>query len=126
MLFAIATLRAAAKIHQCLLENTMRLPTVFFDTTPIGRILARFSSDINGVDGMLPMTFQMVLNNGLRVSHFNVSLIFISRLYLDVLCRHQKRIAPRYATGCKTRLKGVPDSSRLSLLEDGRPVRHHR
>lgn len=76
IIYAIATLEAAHKIHKCLLENTLRLPMAFFDITPIGRILARFSSDINGVDGMLPMTFQMVLNNFLRVSdhcHRNVS-----------------------------------------------------
>lgn len=70
VIFAIATLRAAGNIHKGLLENTLKLPTVFFDVTPIGRILARFSSDINGVDSMLPMTFQMVLNNALRVSRF--------------------------------------------------------
>lgn len=78
VIFAIAMIEAASKIHKYLLENTLRLPTHFFDTTPIGRILARFSSDLNSVDGMLPMTFQMVLNNALRVSDLSLFIYLLS------------------------------------------------
>lgn len=67
VIYAIATLAAATKIHNCLLEKTLRLPMTFFDVTPVGRILGRFSSDISGVDSMLPGTFQNVLSNILRV-----------------------------------------------------------
>lgn len=45
----------------------MRLPSAFFDTTPSGRILGRFSNDINAVDQRLPMTFQQIMQNFIRV-----------------------------------------------------------
>ena len=42
-------------IHQIL-----RAPMAFFDTTPVGRILNRFSKDIYVIDEMLPRTMGYV------------------------------------------------------------------
>lgn len=70
MIFAMATLEAASKIHKCLLRNMLRLPMVFFDTTPVGRILGRFSGDIHGVDNSLPNTLQNGLGYAMKVCNF--------------------------------------------------------
>nr|CAH7713756.1 unnamed protein product [Callosobruchus chinensis] len=67
LLFAKGTIDAAVKIHRQLLHNVMRLPCAFFDITPVGRILGRFSQDINGVDMRLPNAFQMLLSTLVRV-----------------------------------------------------------
>jgi ABC-type multidrug transport system fused ATPase/permease subunit len=48
--FANAELRAASTIHNDMLHTVMRAPMAFFDTTPIGRIIARFSKDQNTLD----------------------------------------------------------------------------
>ncbi|XP_019754523.2 multidrug resistance-associated protein 1 isoform X5 [Dendroctonus ponderosae] len=45
---------AAAILHKHLLNNVLRLPIMFFDTTPTGRILSRFSKDVEVVDDTLP------------------------------------------------------------------------
>lgn len=58
MIFGIGCLRAARDLHKRLLSNVMRLGMSFFDTTPLGRILNRFSTDINVIDNVLPMTIQ--------------------------------------------------------------------
>ena len=34
---------------------------VLFDTTPVGRMLSRFSKDIQSVDDVLPQQFDMVV-----------------------------------------------------------------
>ncbi|KAG0258860.1 Canalicular multispecific organic anion transporter 2 [Actinomortierella ambigua] len=52
---AVARIRASAKIHKDLLNRVLRLPMSFFDTTPLGRILNRFSSDIVVIDGRIPL-----------------------------------------------------------------------
>lgn len=44
---------AAVRLHNYLLKNIIRLPSNFFDVTPTGRILSRFSKDIDVVDSSL-------------------------------------------------------------------------
>lgn len=55
---AIGCLGAAKKIHNDMLFGALRWPMTVFDTTPIGRILNRFSQDINVLDNILPMLLQ--------------------------------------------------------------------
>ena len=50
----VCSLKAGEKIHKKLLTNVLRGPMSFFDSTPIGRIVNRFSKDINSVDFGLP------------------------------------------------------------------------
>ncbi|KAG0042095.1 Multidrug resistance-associated protein 1, partial [Gryganskiella cystojenkinii] len=48
--FVVGRIRASRIIHQILLSRVMHLPGSYFDTTPLGRILNRFSSDLHSVD----------------------------------------------------------------------------
>jgi ABC-type multidrug transport system fused ATPase/permease subunit len=50
-------IRSARILHLQLLGNVLRLPQSFFDTTPLGRILNRFSKDQYTVDEVLPRSF---------------------------------------------------------------------
>lgn len=47
-------LKASTELHRILLANIMRLPMTFYWVNPTGRILVRFSKDIDVVDGPLP------------------------------------------------------------------------
>ena len=46
--------RASDRIHKSLLHRILRGPMRFFDTNPTGRILNRFSSDVDVLDGNIP------------------------------------------------------------------------
>ncbi len=45
---------ASILIHQRLLHQVMRSPMSFFDTNPTGRIINRFSADIDTIDNSIP------------------------------------------------------------------------
>ncbi|NXH19972.1 MRP7 protein, partial [Bucco capensis] len=62
-LFAYGTIRAATVIHNRLLQRALKATVTFFDTTPTGRILNRFSSDLYCVDDSLPFTLNIFLAN---------------------------------------------------------------
>ncbi|NXY66448.1 MRP7 protein, partial [Callaeas wilsoni] len=62
-LFAYGALRAAAVIHNRLLQRVLKATVTFFDTTPTGRILNRFSSDLYCVDDSLPFILNIFLAN---------------------------------------------------------------
>eukprot|EP01127_Copromyxa_protea_P009587 TRINITY_DN2277_c0_g1_i1.p1 TRINITY_DN2277_c0_g1~~TRINITY_DN2277_c0_g1_i1.p1 ORF type:complete len:1277 (+),score=324.69 TRINITY_DN2277_c0_g1_i1:241-3831(+) len=51
--FLLWGVRASDKLHKECLAGMIRSPTSFFDRTPIGRILARFSTDMTIVDVQL-------------------------------------------------------------------------
>ncbi|XP_044926267.1 ATP-binding cassette sub-family C member 3 isoform X2 [Mustela putorius furo] len=59
----VGSVHAARSLHQALLHNKMRSPQSFFDTTPSGRILNRFSKDIYVIDEVLAPTILMLLNS---------------------------------------------------------------
>ncbi|XP_071815996.1 ATP-binding cassette sub-family C member 9-like isoform X3 [Apostichopus japonicus] len=52
----LASLRAAKFIHNAMLYCVIHAPLRFFDTTPVGRILNRFSSDTQVIDQKLGQT----------------------------------------------------------------------
>lgn len=62
-LFAYGGLKAAKVIHNDLLKTILKAPINFFDTTPIGRIINRFSSDIFTIDDSLPFQLNLLLAN---------------------------------------------------------------
>ncbi|KAI8918708.1 hypothetical protein BC831DRAFT_482842 [Entophlyctis helioformis] len=50
VLYAIGSYRASKQLHASLLNRVLNAPMRFFDKTPIGRILNRFSKDIESID----------------------------------------------------------------------------
>ncbi|XP_052866595.1 multidrug resistance-associated protein 1 isoform X2 [Anopheles cruzii] len=55
----VGALEASKTLHKTLLRRVVRAPlTSFFDITPIGRILNRFSKDIDTTDSDLPATLR--------------------------------------------------------------------
>ncbi|XP_053408287.1 ATP-binding cassette sub-family C member 10-like [Mercenaria mercenaria] len=60
-LFAYGGICAAQTIHRKLLSNILKAPVSFFDVTPIGRIVNRFSSDVFSIDDSLPFIMNIFL-----------------------------------------------------------------
>nr|QCO93576.1 ATP-binding cassette subfamily C member 5 [Chilo suppressalis] len=54
LMLYLACWRAARTVHALLLDSMLKTPLQFYDVTPVGRILSRFSKDIDVLDTSLP------------------------------------------------------------------------
>ncbi|KAK9474869.1 uncharacterized protein V1510DRAFT_410888 [Dipodascopsis tothii] len=68
VLFILCSMRAAKTLHNRMAMAVIRSPMSFFDTTPIGRVVNRFSTDVYRVDEVLSRVFSMFFNNMMRVT----------------------------------------------------------
>ncbi|KAJ5576016.1 hypothetical protein N7535_002942 [Penicillium sp. DV-2018c] len=66
ILWIFCSIEASRKLHERMAFAVFRSPMSFFETTPSGRILNRFSSDIYRVDEVLARTFNMLFANSAR------------------------------------------------------------
>ncbi|KAL4856242.1 ABC transporter C family member 13 [Chlorella vulgaris] len=83
--FAKGGLVAAKRVHEQLLGAVLALPLSFFDATPPGRIINRFSSDTATVDDSLPFILNILLANIASLAGVIVVLCLTQPLVLAVL-----------------------------------------
>lgn len=66
ILWIFCSIEASRKLHERMAHAIFRSPMSFFDTTPAGRILNRFSADIYRLDEVLSRVFNMLFVNSAR------------------------------------------------------------
>ncbi|XP_023932340.1 canalicular multispecific organic anion transporter 2 [Lingula anatina] len=82
---AFGCVAASRTIHKSFLERIMRAPMSFFDTTPLGRIMNRFSKDMETVDSSLPLTVETILAAGAQVIAVVVVVLYSTPIFAVVL-----------------------------------------
>ncbi|KAF0540786.1 P-loop containing nucleoside triphosphate hydrolase protein [Gigaspora margarita] len=76
------SLRASKKLYQTILHQVIRAPLRFFDTTPVGRILNRFSKDFETIDSTLTSELTQFLVNVLMMLSTMAVLTVITKEFL--------------------------------------------
>ncbi|KAK7751482.1 ATP-binding cassette glutathione S-conjugate transporter ycf1 [Diatrype stigma] len=76
ILWIFCSIEASRKLHERMATAIFRSPMSFFDTTPAGRIMNRFSSDVYRLDEVLARTFNMLFVNLAR-SAFTLIVISV-------------------------------------------------
>jgi ATP-binding cassette subfamily C (CFTR/MRP) protein 4 len=76
------TLKSNEKLHDNMLIGLLRSPTQYFDTTPTGRLINRFSNDLNVLDSLMAYTFidtieGPILSLVLLINVFQIDPFFI-------------------------------------------------
>ncbi|BGP33345.1 hypothetical protein JCM10296v2_005143 [Rhodotorula toruloides] len=69
---------AARNLHHMALEKVTQAPMSFFDTTPLGRLMNRFSKDTDSIDNRLNDSLRMCLAT---VAQIGASIIVIAIVY---------------------------------------------
>ncbi|KAG0379808.1 hypothetical protein BGX24_011581 [Mortierella sp. AD032] len=72
----LAILKGSKKIHDNAFYSVLRSPMSFFDTTPAGRILNRFSKDVSTIDNMAAVNSLLITLTGI------LSVLILSAVFL--------------------------------------------
>lgn len=70
-------IRALRTVHADMVDGVLALPMGFFERNPVGRILNRFTADIQKVDVAIPVLFSMFLNTVTRTV-FTIAVVGIA------------------------------------------------
>ena len=81
----LTELRAASALHNRMLAAVMTAPMHFFDATPVGRVLNRFSNDQESLDSTLPRTVNQLFSCAMRVGGTVGMICFVSPAFIPVI-----------------------------------------
>jgi len=138
-------LRASKRIHRDAISRVIMAPISFFDTTPLGRIINRFSKDQDSLDGMLFMAIQGLISSvastittiifmlyaapifGIALVPLLILYYFVQKYYIST-SREIKRLeslarSPLYANFTES-LQGLPTIRAYS--EQNRFIKHNQ
>jgi ABC-type multidrug transport system fused ATPase/permease subunit len=82
---AVAAIHGSRKLHRQMLDCVVRCPMAFFDTTPLGRIVNRFSNDVGKMDEWLSETLSGVVRTLLTLVGSLLTMVGINALQAAVL-----------------------------------------
>ncbi|XP_077978592.1 ATP-binding cassette sub-family C member 5-like [Glandiceps talaboti] len=85
LMYVKVTQKAASTLHDKVFLQVFRGPMSFFDTTPSGRILNRFSRDQDEVDVLLPSSLETFLDQSINVLFLVISIIIVFPWFLLAL-----------------------------------------
>eukprot|EP00667_Euglena_gracilis_P000239 EG_transcript_239 len=82
---ALVTVPGSRALHRDMLDCVARCPLAFFDTTPVGRLVNRFASDVNSVDTNLAEKLAGVLRTLLNLAGAVLTMVALNPLQAVVL-----------------------------------------
>ncbi|KAK2918066.1 ATP-binding cassette sub-family C member 8 isoform X1 [Channa argus] len=110
--------RVAKELHHSLLNKIILAPMRLFETTPLGSILNRFSTDTNTIDQHIPTTLECLTRStllcvsALGVISYVTPVFLIALLPLAVTCY----FIQKYFRVASRDLQQLEDSTQLPLL----------
>ena len=82
---AMGGIFASKILHNSMLGSILRSPMSFFDTTPLGRILNRFSKDIYTIDETIPRSLRGFIMTLFSVLSTIIVIVIATPIFLVVI-----------------------------------------
>ncbi|KAL0058896.1 hypothetical protein AAF712_014394 [Marasmius tenuissimus] len=80
--FAVFSVRASKAIHKQLIQSILTTTLRWLDTTPVSRIIARCTGDINNVDTRIPDSLEGLVVRGLQMFTQMVALVIFTPVFI--------------------------------------------
>ena len=119
VVLAVLRVRASTILHNNMLARIMRAPTKFFDTTPLGRILNRFSTDVSAVDNQLAASLSQLMSASFNILGayvaISISTIGTAIIALFPITWMYHKIS-KYFRMSSTQMKRIESNSRSPIF----------
>ncbi|XP_067849960.1 ATP-binding cassette sub-family C member 8 isoform X3 [Heptranchias perlo] len=111
-------LKVTKELHKSLLNKIILAPMRFFDTTPLGNILNRFSADTNVIDQHIPATLECLSRSTLLCVSALAVISFVTPVFLIALVPLAVAyyFIQKYFRVASRDLQQLDDSTQLPLL----------
>jgi len=76
---------ASRTMHHDLAQKVLAAPLSFFESTPVGRLLQRFTKDLDLIDQQLPGSFGQFIASTLNILASLVAIVFVTPSFAAVL-----------------------------------------
>lgn len=111
---------ATQRLHDDMLTTVIRAPMSFFEKTPLGQVMNRFTGDIGSIDGKLPETMYGFMRNILFVSAALLITVAGAPFVLLVLVP----MLPKYESYRRLFVPGTRQMEKISITSRG-PILSH-
>lgn len=92
LIVSLGGLQCSRVLHNALLHSNLRWAMEMFDITPLGRIVNRFSKDIDTIDNVLPFNIRVVLSQAFMVKRKQMSKKFDNPYPINSICSSRTNI----------------------------------
>ncbi|QRV86056.1 ABC transporter [Ceratobasidium sp. AG-Ba] len=81
VIHVLGSVRASRRIHERLVASVLGAPLRWLDSTPIGRVVARFTQDIGAIDGSIPNHLEGLVNTTIQLITHLVAIVSFSPIF---------------------------------------------
>lgn len=82
---SFSLLKGAKCLQEDMLGNVLHCPMNFFDTTPLGRILNRFSKDVDTIDNTLPLAIRQIIATLFLVMSTLFTISYTTPIFMSII-----------------------------------------
>uniref|UniRef100_A0A914IDL3 ABC-type glutathione-S-conjugate transporter n=1 Tax=Globodera rostochiensis TaxID=31243 RepID=A0A914IDL3_GLORO len=85
VIMSLGMVYAGYAMHERMLRSILRSPISFFDVTPLGRILNRFSKDVDNLDSAIPRSLSSFIQTVFASMQTLVTIVYATPQFVFVL-----------------------------------------